>query len=160
MEDWLDLSGSNFVPVFSCAVRGSENGLGAGISRDIEAAADAISPTEIKLDLTVNLSDSVLGLDLGLFEFVGYYGPAPGGVFALKRASSGYPSSPISERDFDAFARVGGAPWEQEIKYALPRLKEIAAGRNDEARQWLRRMLDRTGDTPEKRALLELLAKP
>ncbi len=160
LEDWLDLSRPNLEPVFSYAVRGNEDGLGAGISREIEAGAHAISPTEIELHLTVSLSYSVGSLRLGEFEFFGSYSRAPGGKFALRTVRSGYPPSPITERDFEAFARVDTASQEQEIKYALPGLKEIAAGENDDAKQWLRRILERTSDTPEKRTLLELLAKP
>jgi hypothetical protein len=160
MEDWLDLSRPSFEPVFSYTVRGHEDVMGAGISREIEAGAHANSPTEIELGLTIYLSFSTGGLDLGRFEFVGTYSRAPGGIFSLQPVRSGYPPSPITKRDFEAFVRIGGASEEQEIKYALPRLKDIADGKNDEATQWLRHILDRTGDTPEKRTLLELLAKP
>ncbi len=158
MEDWLDLSMPSFTPVFSYTVRGHEYAGGAGISREIEAGAHAKSPTEIELGLTTNLSYG--GLGLGRFEFFGNYSRTPGGTFALQTVRSGYPPSPITKRDFQAFVRTGGASEEQEIKYALPRLKEIAAGKNDEATKWLKHILDRTGDTPEKRTLLELLAKP
>jgi hypothetical protein len=160
MEDWLDLSRSSFEPVFSYAVRGHEDAMGAGISREIEADASANSSTEIELDLTVYLSFSTGGLGLGRFEFVGTYSRAPGGTFALQTVRSGDPPSAITKPDFEAFVRMGSASQEQEIKYALPRLKEIADGKNDEAKRWLRYVLDRAGDSPEKRTLLELLAKP
>jgi hypothetical protein len=37
---------------------------------------------------------------------------------------------------------------------------KIATGTDPDARQWLQSVLDHAKDTPEKRALLELLAKP
>jgi hypothetical protein len=160
MEDWLDLSRPSFEPVFSYAVRGHEDAMGFGISREIEAVAHANSPTEIELGLTIYFSYSSGDLALGRFEFFGNYSRALGGTFALQSVRSGYQPSPITKRDFEAFVRVGGASEAQEIKYALPRLKEIASGKNDEAKQWLRHILGRISDTPEKRTLLELLTKP
>lgn len=160
MENWLDLSRSGFDPVFSYAVRGHSDAMGAGISREIEGSAHATSPTEIELRLTMYLSYSSGGVGLGRFEFFGNYTRAMGGTFALQSVRSGYPPSPITKEDFQSFVRASGESEEQDIKYALPRLKEIAAGKNDDATQWLKRILDRTADSPEKRALLELLAKP
>ena len=58
MEAWFDLSRPSFEPVFSCSLRGHEDAMGAGISREIEANAQASSSIEIDLHLTVNLSYS------------------------------------------------------------------------------------------------------
>ncbi len=160
MEAWFDLSRSSFQPVFSYSLRGGENALGAGISREIEANALANSSTEIELRLNMYLSYSSGGLGLGRFEFIGVYTRATGGDFSLQEAHTGYPPSHISNQEFNDFAKIGGASQEEEIKYALPRLKEVAAGNDDDAKMWLRHTLDRTDDTPEKRTLLELLAKP
>lgn len=157
-EDWFDLSGASFQPVFSYSVRGHFDIMGAGISTEIEAGAYPSSSVEIELHLTVYLSCPSGGL--GRFEFTGLYTRAADGDFSLKEARTVYPASQIPRQEFDDFSRVGQASDEEEIKYAMPRLKEIAAGDNGDAKMWLRRILDRVGDTPEKRALLELLAKP
>lgn len=159
-EAWFDLSRPSFQPVFSYSVRGNEDALGAGISSEIEAFALANSSRELELHLTVNLSYSSGGLNLGRLEWIGVYSRDVGGDFALQEAHAGYPPSRIPNQEFADFSRIGGASQEEEIKHALPRLKEIAAGNNPDAKMWLRRILDRTGDTPEKRTLLELLAKP
>jgi hypothetical protein len=66
MEVWFDLSRPSFQPVFSYGLRGDEDALEAGISRDIEAFAHANSSTEIQLRLTVNLSYSAGRLDPGV----------------------------------------------------------------------------------------------
>ena len=46
---------------------------------------------------------------------------------------------------------------EQMLVYTLPRLKEIAAGPDAEARQWLKEVVDSCKDTPEKRELEAIL---
>ena len=43
--------------------------------------------------------------------------------------------------------------------YAFPGLKKIAAGSDPGAKAWLKSVLSYAKDTPEKRTLLELLAK-
>jgi hypothetical protein len=160
MEAWFDLSRPSFQPVFSYSLRGHEDAMGAGISREIEAGAHANSSTEIELRLTTYLSYSSQGLGLGRFEFSGIYSRATGGDFSLQEAHTAYPRSHIPNQEFNDFAKIGGASQEEEIKYALPRLKEVAAGNDEDAKMWLRQILDRTDDTPEKLTLLELLAKP
>jgi len=160
-EDWLDLSRPSFQPVFSYTIRGHFDIMGAGISSEIQAGANANSANEIEHRITVDLSYSTGGLGLGRFEFVGIYTRVPGGDFSLQEAhTSDFPPSSIPRPDFAGFARAGGASPEAEVKYALPRLKEIAAGKDDDAKRWLRYILGRIDETPEKRTLLELLAKP
>ena len=43
------------------------------------------------------------------------------------------------------------------LVYALPGLKELAAGKRTEAKDELRTMLGKCSDTPEKRTLLALI---
>lgn len=157
VEDWLDLSRTGVQPVFSFTVRGHEDVLGVGISREIDADASATSPTEIELNSTVYFSCPTG--DLGRFEFVGVYRRAPGGNFALQEAHAAYPPALIPNQDFKGLSEIGGLSQEIEVKYTLPRLKEIAAGNNDDAKKWLKYLLSRTGDTPEKRALLALMGE-
>lgn len=160
MEVWIDLSIPSFEPVFSYSVRGHSDALSGGISSEIDAGAHANSSVEITLRLSVYLSYSVGSVGLGRFEFAGLYTRAGGGKFTLRSVRSIDPSVPISTSDFEDFARVGTASQEQEIRYALPRLKEVAAGKDQDAKLWLRRVLGRADDTPEKRELLAVLAKP
>jgi hypothetical protein len=49
---------------------------------------------------------------------------------------------------------------ERLVYYAFPQLKKVASGTDEEAKEWLRLILSQAGDTPEKRALTDLLGKP
>ncbi len=69
--------------------------------------------------------------------------------------------STLSNKAFEDLADVNMGPTnEQLLVYALPGLKEVASGRNADAKNWLRFMLTNCKATPEKRMLMELLAKP
>jgi hypothetical protein len=65
--------------------------------------------------------------------------------------------APIKE--FEDLADFAGLTDEQSLIYALPGLQKIATGADPKAKGWLRSVLAHTQDTPEKRSLLELLAK-
>lgn len=43
---------------------------------------------------------------------------------------------------------------------SFPGLQKIATGSDPDAKEWLRSILKEANDTPEKRSLLALLAKP
>jgi hypothetical protein len=66
----------------------------------------------------------------------------------------------MATKEFEELADLRGLTDEQSLAYAHPGLRKIATGADPEAKEWLRLVLDRTQDTPEKRSLLELLAKP
>jgi hypothetical protein len=67
----------------------------------------------------------------------------------------------MSKTDFEQAANItDDAPSPEKLLiYALDGLKRVASGKDAEAKAWLRGVLSRCEDTPEKRTLLELLAK-
>lgn len=66
--------------------------------------------------------------------------------------------TPLSPKDFedlaDPFSDLSN---ERLLVFALPGLEKIAVSSDPQAREWLRSILDHAGNTPEKRALLDLL---
>jgi hypothetical protein len=63
-----------------------------------------------------------------------------------------------SNGDFEELANISGGPSnERLLVYALPRLKEIATGSDAENKEWLRSVVARCNETPEKRTLQALL---
>ena len=61
---------------------------------------------------------------------------------------------PVEIIDLD----VNGGPSNDQLPiYALPRMKELAAGTDDNDKEWLRSVLSFCKDTPEKRTLQALL---
>jgi hypothetical protein len=170
IETWFDLTLPDFEPVFGFTVQGAEHRMGIGVSREVRATAaysgDIPSET-INLDLEVRY---LLGytIDLGFARYrATYQRPASERKFSLREVHpllSGAPA--ISSKGFEDLANIDGATInerpsnEQLLIYALPRLEEIASGADAENREWLRSVLSFCKDTPEKRTLLELLAKP
>lgn len=169
-ETWSDLTQSDFKPVFGFTVQGTEHRMGIGVSREIRATAtyggDIPSET-INLDLEVRY---LLGYhaDLGFARYrATYQRAASQKKFSLREVHPLLSDAPaISNKDFQDLADIDGATInerpsnEKLLVYALPRLKQIASGTDAENREWLRSVFSFCKDTPEKRTLLDLLAKP
>jgi hypothetical protein len=164
IENWFDLSQPSLEPAFSFAPQGHQNRLGFGVSRTIHASASpgAIGPTET-IELILEVRYSGFEIDLGAGEYSATFERGPQQKsFTLRKAETiqARPQT-ISNKAFEDLVDLNEGPTnEQLLIYALPRLKEVAAGKNADAKEWLKLMLSNCKDTPEKRTLLELLAKP
>jgi hypothetical protein len=164
IEDWFDLTLSDFEPVFSFTPDGSAGGFEFTIARVIKAQSNFSQAAGLeRIDTTLNVRfEGTPGLDLqGIYVGV-YERHANQKRFKLRTAYSGLDShTTIPTKDFEALANPFTNPANETFMlYALPGLKKIAAGSNADDRGWLRDFLDHAKDTPEKRTLLELLAKP
>jgi hypothetical protein len=163
VEDSFDLTQQDFDPVFSITVDGSQGRFGFGVGRTMHAAY-AFSQTAglERIELTLSVHFDGVGLDqeatyLGLYER-----PTNEKKFTLQSAySDADRRAVISTRDFEELADpLSELSNERLLTYALPGLQRIAAGSDPDARGWLQSVLSFAKDTPEKRALLELLTKP
>ncbi len=164
VEDWFDLTLSDFEPVFSFTPDGSAGGFEFTIIRVIKAQSNFSQAAGLeRIDTTLNVRfNGTPGLDLQS-TYVGVYERHVNEKrFTLRTAYSGLDRhTTIPTKDFEDLANPFTNPANETfILYALPGLKKIAAGSNADDRAWLRAFLDHAEDTPQKHALLELLAKP
>lgn len=161
-EDWFDLTQPGLEPVFSFTTDGGQGRFSMGVGRDIHAqcsVSQAAGLERIDLILTVHFNGP--GLDLEAM-YLGIYDRSPGDrKFVLRHAYSGLDRrTMMSTDDFEELADpFSGLSNEKLLAYALPGLQKIATGSDPAARDWLRSVLGYAKDTPEKRMLLELLAK-
>jgi len=163
VEDWFDLTLPDFEPVFSFTSDGSAGGLAFTIARDIKAQSNFSQAGQLeRIETTLNVRfGGTPGLD-ARGSYVGIYERhANEKKFTLRNAYSGLePHTTIPTKDFEDLADPFTNPAEETfLAYALPGLKKIAEESNTDDRRWLRDFLDHLRDTPEKRMLLELLAK-
>jgi hypothetical protein len=162
VEDWFDLTLSDFVPVFSFTSNGSAGGFEFTIARVIEAQSNFSQSGQLeRIETTLNVHfGGTTGLDVQ-GSYVGVFQRHPNDkTFTLSTAYSGLDRhTTIPTRDFEDLANPFTNPAKEAfMSYALPGLKKIAAGSNSDDRKWLRDFLDNSKDTSEKRMLLELLS--
>lgn len=163
VEEWFDLTRSDFDPVFSFTVDGGENRFSFGVSRAISAQAvisQASGRETIELTLEVHFDGPSLAVPA---TYIGVYERLAGQKnFKLTSAYAGSDrQTVISAKEFEALGDPFEGPSnEQLLVYALPGLRKIATGTDSKATQWLGSILEKAKDTPEKLALVELLAKP
>lgn len=163
VEDWFDLTLPDFEPVFSFTPDGSAGGFGFTIARAMKAQSNFSQATGLeRIDTTLNLRfEGTPGLELQGTYVGAYERYANEKKFTLRTAYSGLDRhTKIPTKDFEDLANPFTNPAKETFMvYALPGLTKIAAGSNADDRRWLRDFLDHAKDTPEKRMLLELLAK-
>jgi hypothetical protein len=162
LEDWFDLTQPDFDSVFSVTVDGSQSRFGFGVGRTIEAKCVFSQSAETEqIDMTLNIHFDGPGLDLPVTYSAVYGRAASEKKFAIRGAYSGSDRrTTISNEDFEELADpFSGLSNEKLLAYALPGLQKIAAGSDADAKEWLQSVLNEAKDTPEKKALLELLTK-
>jgi hypothetical protein len=162
VEDWFDLTRLGFEPVFSFTSEGS-SGFGDFIRREVHghaytAADSGVETITVTLGVAFSLSDRSLGVPemySGVFE----RGPNDE-KFHLRSAKMGglllTDGEPMPVEDFEALQGLNFKN-ERALVYTLGGLQKIATGSDPEPRKWLRSLLDKTKNTPEKRELLQLL---
>ncbi len=161
-EDWFDLTLPDFEPVFSFTPDGSAGGFGFTIARTMKAQSGFSQATGLeRIETTLDVRFQGAGLDMHGAYFGVYERRANEKKFALRAAYSGVDRrTAIPTEDFEDLADPFANPAKDTfVVYALPGLRKIATESDPEVRQWLQALLDRTGDTPEKRTLLDLLTK-
>jgi len=164
LEEWIDLSQPDFRPVFSFHPQGHEDRLGSGINRDIHATASPRIVGGIEtISVQLEIGYSVLDTNVDRANYRATYERKPRQKdFTLRDVKSGLVgSSTIPNKEFEQLVDLDSGPTnEQLLIYAMPGLKTLASGRNEEAKDELSRVLAQCKDTLEKRALLDLLTKP
>jgi hypothetical protein len=161
LEDWFDLTQKSFEPVFSVTVDGSHWRFAFGVGRTIHADYVVSQTAGLeRIGLTLSTHFDGVGLDQEA-KYFGVYERRPGEkTFKLRGAYSGADRRRMSISDFAELADpFSGLPNETLLAYALPGLQKIATGSDRDAREWLRLILSNATDTPEKRTLLELMAR-
>jgi hypothetical protein len=163
IEDWFDLTLSDFEPVFSFTSEGGAGGFAFTIARIMKAQSNFTQAAGLeRIDTTLSVRfEGTPGLDFQSIYVGVYERHANEKKFTLRSAYLGMDRHmKIPTKDFqdlaDPFANRTN---ETFMVYALPGLKKIAAGTNSDDRAWLRDFLDHSLETPEKHALTELLAK-
>jgi hypothetical protein len=162
VEDWFDLTQPGFEPVFSFTPRGSNEPFAFAVGREVTAQSVYHQVAGVEtIDLILNVQFNGPGLDVPATYTGVYDRPAGEKKFSLRTAYSGWDrKASIPLKDFEDLAGFEDGPSnERLVTYAFSGLQKIASGSDHEARDWLRFVLEHVGDTPEKRALLELLAK-
>jgi hypothetical protein len=161
IENWYDLTRSEFEPVFSFTVHGSQRRLMFGMSREISTVIipnrDSI---DVVLEVTLSGEDHRGSYSLGTLEVVGVYKrAASGAAFALQEAFSDMPRKlKMSVTDFISLADLSEGPSNEDlIRLDVYELKEIATGTDLSAKACLKELLKRCKDTPEVRQLKSLL---
>ena len=163
IEDWFDLTQLDFQPVFSCTPNGAAGGVPGTIGRTISAHTNFTQTQGLeRIDLILNVGFNDCCLDMPSTHVGVYERSASAKKFTLRGAYEGLDRQrTIPVKDFevldDPFEDLGT---ERFLVYAFPGLQAIATGSADDDKDWLWTILDRTDDTPEERALQELLTKP
>jgi hypothetical protein len=156
VENWFDLSQPGFEPVFSFTVQGNQRRV-FGIGRRIFQTAVADKDT---LDVVLQVEYFGAAATLGDAEYNAVYVRGPGAKrFNFQAAFAGFgDKAKIPKAAFEELADLDEGPSNEDlIGYTMPRLKEIAAGGDGEAKEWLKHFLDSVNATPEALELRALL---
>jgi hypothetical protein len=161
IEDWFDLTQQDFEPIFSFDLYGSEDRFGTGVGRNFHASCTIHHVSGLEtIDVILNVHFVGRGLDFSATYLGVYDRPKTEKKFTARNAYVGLGlRTMMPTEDFEELDGIGPSN-EKLLVYALPGLQKIASGSDPYARQWLQSVLDHAKDTPEKRTLLGLLAKP
>jgi len=157
IDNWFDLTQPSFESVFSFTVQGYQQAIGFRIGRKIFGIA---TQERDAIDVLLEVHFEGGGRILSVKHYNAVYARAPGArEFSFQTAYDGMDrKTRISRAEFDPLADVDNGPSNEDlIQYAMPGLKEIAAGPDGDAKNWLRRVLTLVKDTPEVRELKALM---
>jgi hypothetical protein len=162
VEDWFDLTRSGLEPVFSFTSDGSF-GFGDFIRREVHGHAYTAADSGVdRITVTLSVGFALVDRALGAPEmYSGVYERGPADEkFHLRSARMGgqlpTDGKPMPVEDFETLQGLNFQN-ERALVHTLGGLKQVATGSDPEPKKWLRSLLDKTRDTPEKRELLQLL---
>ncbi len=161
IQSWFDLTQPGLEPVFSFTIEGSEWGFAQLVGRSFKATLKpSVIPGGERIDVSLDMSFDGIGMSFAVPYSAVYERRAMDKKFVVRAAYAGSPSTPISGENFQRLADPFEGPSKEKLLvYAFPGLQKIASGSDGDARGWLELVLERAGDTPEKRALMQLLGK-
>jgi hypothetical protein len=162
LEDWYDLADADFKPVFSFTSIGGEERFGLGVGRTIREEPKTWNTDQTEV-IDVELDVHFVGVGLNQeAEYLGVYERRRDeSKFILQKAFQGPGrGKPISPDEFASLADpFSGIANEKLLALAISGLKRIAKGRDVDSKEWLKSILNNVNNTPEKRTLLDLLAR-
>jgi len=161
--EWFDLTVPGFEPVFGFTMEGYLSLFTFDISRKVFATVllDNRNQISVMLDVRFLGADGNAEYDLGrTFANAKYNRTTETGKFQFRGTFTGFgehgPS--LSESAFNALTDFESGPTNEEmVRYILPNLKEIARGKENGRRKWLRDFVMHAKSTPEIRELKALL---
>ncbi len=156
---WCDLSQPELDPIFTFTVQGEE--CSGVVRRRVRTDAQASRAGDVDvITLTTTVDFYLAEARLSSLQYIAPYQRKPGErYFFLATAESG--GDQVSAVDYDLISNIkGGLPFEQVLVYAIPGLAKLASGTDLPAKAELRAYLELCKNTPEKKALLDLLGKP
>jgi hypothetical protein len=156
VETWLDLTLPAFDPVFRFTTQRTHNGMPDPVVRfETLGVVTEIESTPVER-IHIAYSTQFTGPKIAAMRWDSAVYTRRGNEFVFDEALSRTP-----EHDINAWYGFDLGPSNDEaLTYLFADLKKIATGEEGEDRDWLLRLLNRSSDTPEKRALNELLAAP
>jgi hypothetical protein len=160
LEDWFDLTQPELEPVFSFTVQGRQQDLTSGFSRRVFGTASVVNGAiNTGLEVQFYAVDASGEHELGHAEFSAVYTRAADAKqFNFQAAHADLRGPTLSRKEFESLADIADGPSDQDfIRYDLPSLKEVANGRDEGAKNWLKQFLSKVRDTPEVRELKALL---
>ena len=159
LESWIDLTRSEFVPVFSYTKGGHANGYDS-ITRDSSGGVvwlqdQPMESITVEYRLSFTSEDNIgREVPLGSKSDKAVFTRADGGKFRVDDKLSTTSSEQIGFLYEDAYAGLSN---EDFLRYDFPSLKEIASKADSPEKRWLRKFLPNCKETPEKKQLSELL---
>ena len=154
VEDWMDLTLPKFQPVFSLATEGHREGSPNRIGLEtngsvVSMASDPVEGFQVVYGVRFMHEREWLGYRV---DTAVYVRRGENFVFDADR-------SKISKADIDnIYGLEDDHPSNEDyLRYLLPELKKIAAGPENETKDWLKRFLKECENTVEKREIQALL---
>ena len=158
IESIFDLTRPGFDPVLTYIVTGHQQRLDPGISRRIQGTL--VFETSGQSSVIYEVEFYAIGpksWHLGSLTMDAQYVNV-NGKFTLQTATSSYRRTKIVRSEAEALLDLEAGPSSENlVRYGLRGLKDLAAGQDTEAHDWLRRFLVGLRDTSEVQELKSLL---
>ena len=161
LERWFDLTLPDLQPVFTFPARGDQSRFAFGISRRLIGSAVPETKGSVEtINLALQIAFSFRGVRLDSRSYQGRCERSSGQTAFFLVSASGR-GGPMPTKQFDDLADITDGPSDaQMLVYAFEGLRRIATGKNSDTKIALKQMPDRLQPSPERQALLGLLAKP
>ncbi len=166
-DSWYEITAKGFNEVLTYPKEGYEDQNWTGtcmrkVSSEITRSAKIEGSGEVEVKMTIAFTCfAPQNYDVGDFEFSKEQPLFFSRINSKENFTLDEAKSKISKEELAAVFDIGSESLTPEIflKYNLPELEKVAAQSNEGARNWLRSLLDKCGESSEKRQLQQLLSK-
>ncbi|MBI4465066.1 MAG: hypothetical protein HY647_10210 [Acidobacteria bacterium] len=164
-EDWMDMTLSDFQPVFSYISKGHLSAFPSRrrFSREVWGSASALKEDPFEsitvsyhIDFSIEADNGAM-LRVGSREDTAIFTRTGSDKFMLDEKLSTATTEQVIELYEDLDSRISN---EDFLRYIFPSLTRIALGPDTDERAWLEQFLTQCPDTTEKRQLIEMLQNP